>query len=86
MNTIHKIIYSCEEASKLVVQKADGKLSQLQKFRIWLHLQICGPCKKFEIQNEWIDKQIHKIGHNAENATLSEEQKERIAKNIAANK
>jgi predicted anti-sigma-YlaC factor YlaD len=82
MSTVHKIIYSCEEATQLIVKKADVKLTLVQRIRIWIHLQMCDACKRFNIQNAWIDKQIHKMAHRPEEIKLSAEQKNRIAERL----
>ena len=84
MSTIHKVIYTCEEATKLMIQEGDGKLSRIQKLRIWMHLQLCGACKTFDIQNKWIDAQIHKLAQLHDNIHLSEEQKSRLAEKLLA--
>lgn len=58
MKIVHKIIYPCEDATKLMVQKGEIKLSLMQRFRLWMHLQICDACRRFNVQNEWIDQQL----------------------------
>ena len=86
MSTVHKIIYSCEEATQLIVKKADVKLTLVQRIRIWIHLQMCDACKRFNSQNAWIDKQIHKMVHHPEMNKLSAKQKNRIAEKINSEK
>lgn len=86
MNLAHKIIYSCQEATLLVVKKAEIELSLMQRIRLWMHLQMCAACKRFNLQNEWIDKQLHKNQHQLEKDRLTEAQKTRIATNLEAEK
>ena len=74
MKIVHKVIYSCEEASKYMVKKGDVKLSLMQRFRLWMHLQMCDACRRFNIQNEWIDKQLSSLLPN-EHDHLSDEKK-----------
>ena len=77
MKIVHKVIYNCEEATKYVVQKGDIKLSMIQRMRLWMHMQMCDACRRFDIQNEWIDKQMKNLLPNEE-GHLSHEQKEKM--------
>ncbi len=63
MSLIHKSVYTCEKASELIVKRHEQKLTPTQRFKLWLHLVICKACRQFEIQNSWIDKQLHKLAH-----------------------
>ena len=58
MKIVHKVIYTCEEATRYVVQKNEVKLSLMQRFRLWMHMQLCEACRRFQIQNDWIDQQL----------------------------
>lgn len=52
---MHKIVLDCEKASLLTIKKEEGKLSFLEKFQLWLHIKICGPCEEFDHQNHVIN-------------------------------
>ena len=81
MKVVHKVIYSCEEASKYMVKKGDIKLSMMQRFRLWMHMQMCDACRRFNIQNEWIDKQLANLfPHGDEH--LSDEKKAEMEKTL----
>ncbi len=84
MSIIHKTIYTCEEATKLVVKKREQKLSTIQRFKLWLHLAICSACKRFEIQNTWLDNQLHKIASIEPESKLPIHSKEKIAAALRA--
>jgi hypothetical protein len=63
MNIIHKTIYTCEEATRLIIKKDEEKLSILQRTKLWLHLAICSACKRFKVQNKWLDSHLHKMAY-----------------------
>ena len=71
-----KTMYTCQEATQLIVEKADRQLSLTERFKLWLHVQMCDACKRFNIQNAWLDKQINKMGQRAHH--LPEDCKARI--------
>ncbi len=77
MKIVHKVIHTCEEASRLMVQEADVKFSPIQRFRLWLHLQMCDACRRFKIQNDWIDKQMANLLPD-EDVVLDQKKKEEI--------
>ena len=79
MSIIHKTVYTCEEATKLVVKKREQKLSFIQRIKLWLHLAICSACKRFEIQNMWLDKQLHKMAGLESESKMPNHSKEKIA-------
>ena len=66
MKIVHKVIYSCEDATKYMVQQNEMKLSLMQRFRLWMHIQMCDACRRFKIQNEWIDRQLANLLPNEE--------------------
>ncbi len=56
MSVMHKLFYTCEEASKHIVRKADGESTWLERIQIWIHVQMCDLCKMFESQNREMNK------------------------------
>lgn len=79
MSFFHSAFYTCQEASHIIVKSSDFKLSALQRFKLWVHLQVCVACKRFKIQNDWIDKKLHKLSQQPNHFNLSKEQKEVIS-------
>ena len=55
---ISRLLLSCEQASILVIKKEENKLSQTEKFQLWMHSSICGLCKEFDGQNNFINTQV----------------------------
>lgn len=82
MQIIHKAVYTCEEASQLVVMKRDRKLPLTQRIRLWMHLAMCTTCRRFNIQNKWIDDQLHKLTKSATESEMPEDAKQRIANRL----
>jgi hypothetical protein len=55
---IHKLMITCKEATMLSVQKAEIKLSFLDRMRLFIHLLVCQYCRLFDKQTKMIDKII----------------------------
>jgi hypothetical protein len=79
MRIVHKAVYTCEEASRLIVQKKDNKLNVKQRIRLWMHLAICSACKRFDIHNAWLDKQLHNMDSHDFNEAMPAKSKQKIA-------
>jgi len=43
-------IISCKDASRLMSQREDGRLSAWQRLVLRLHLSVCAACSRFERQ------------------------------------
>ena len=41
---------SCRDASALMSQRLERRLSPLERFGLWLHLIVCAACRRFETQ------------------------------------
>ncbi len=79
---------NCKQASQLISQGLDKKLSMRERFGLKMHLFICKYCKRFSQQLERLHVTINSIGKNIENdksITLPTEAKERIVKSIESN-
>ena len=83
MQIIHKAVYTCEEASQLVVMKRDRKLPFMQRVRLWMHLAMCSTCRRFSIQNKWIDEQLHKLTKTTTTHEMSADAKQHIANRLS---
>jgi len=79
---------NCKQASQLISQGLDKKLSTRERFGLKMHLFICKYCKRFSQQLERLHVAMKSIGKNIENdesITLPTEAKERIVKSIKSN-
>ncbi len=75
-----RLLLSCEQASLLVIKKEENKMSQIEKVQLWFHSSICGLCKEFDEQNEFINKNLEFHFNNVpdENIEMSKDEKERM--------
>jgi len=72
---------TCKQATEFVIKRQEGKLSLKNRYLLWLHLGICGFCKLFKIQSEFIAKNSGHI-HNHIDEALSPEEKEKMIANL----
>jgi hypothetical protein len=78
---------SCKQASKLLSQSLDRKLSWKERFELRFHLFICDVCTRFAKQLKIMQKAINdmvKAWEQDESIHLSQEAKVRIAEKIAS--
>lgn len=74
---------TCKAATELVSVKDYRCLSISEKIRLKIHLLTCSACRKFKIQNDFIDEAVHHLSTtDVGNQTLPDECKERIEKHI----
>lgn len=59
---------SCKEATQLMSQKMDGKLSAMNRLSLGLHLLICRGCRNFDDQIQFIRKAVGLIAGNVDDA------------------
>lgn len=52
---------SCKEATYLLVQKEEVKLTLSQRFKLKLHMVLCKVCALFERQSVFIGKHARKM-------------------------
>jgi predicted anti-sigma-YlaC factor YlaD len=67
---------TCKKAVDLISKKEEGKLSAVQRFRLWRHLTDCSLCRRFSAQNKMIAKAFS-LQHS-EADKLTQRQKEEI--------
>ena len=72
-----KVMITCQEATKFISQKEEGKLSLSKLLQLWFHLGICGVCKIFNRQNKIIIRNAPHVHENI-NVSLSASEKESI--------
>ncbi|MCT4624558.1 MAG: hypothetical protein N4A46_13135 [Schleiferiaceae bacterium] len=74
-----RLLLPCEKASILVLKREEGKISGIEKVQLWMHTLICGLCKEFEDQNEFINVNMEKHYHNGSHSVeLTKEEKEKM--------
>jgi len=44
------MLLSCRNLTEMLTNEREGKLSSWQRFKVRLHLKICGPCKRYTAQ------------------------------------
>ena len=74
---------TCKQASQLVSERHDRKLSWRERIALRLHLWICKNCQRFERQINYIKQAIHRgsqEGHLPVDKPLPPEGVERIRK------
>lgn len=56
----HKLMLSCDEATKLIALKQYRKISFRNRIKLSLHLMACKYCKSFNVFNDRFEESIHK--------------------------
>ncbi len=63
---------NCKEATYLTELSKEGKLSMSLRIRLWYHLNVCPPCKRFKKQTLLLAKKLKSLGtiptHSLENS------------------
>ncbi len=72
-----KVMITCQQATKFISQREEGRLSIGKMFQLWYHLGICGICKIFNRQNKIIIQNAPHV-HEHINASLTPSEKETI--------
>ncbi len=70
-----KMMITCKEATRMVSKKEEGKLSSVNRVRLWYHFAICSLCRLFYRQNDLLTKDA---AGSFPTAPLSEQQKTEI--------
>ena len=85
MGIMHRMMYSCEQASFLVSKSFHQKLTFAEKQRLKMHLSMCKPCRNFKTNNTILNQGFQKISqqsHNMSTFKLSDQKKTELKKNI----
>lgn len=56
-----RLMYSCEQASKLSSRAMEEPLGRLQRVQLSLHLTLCRHCKNFSRQIEFLRRTSRKV-------------------------
>lgn len=49
---------TCRETSRLLSEGADRYLSLRERLAVRLHLWMCAPCRRFEVQLRWLREAV----------------------------
>ena len=73
-NILHKLLYTCEEATYLLEIKASNQsLSALQRIRLKGHLAMCKWCTAYEKKVNIIDQAMMRLSENSKDNLLESE-------------
>lgn len=67
---IHKLFYTCEDASMYMIRQEENSLNLIRRFRLWAHTRICVFCKLFEIQNQRLNDFVDRSKSSFRSASL----------------
>lgn len=59
---------NCKDATQLMSQKMDRKLSAMDRISLAFHLLLCQGCRNFDAQMQFIRQAMRRIAGNAGNA------------------
>ena len=68
---------SCKTAAEYMCKKEEGSLSFWERFQLSYHLLVCGFCRIFQQQDQWLKKNINKVDDHCKGC-LSESDKQAI--------
>lgn len=82
----HYLNISCKESSFLISKRQETKITIPERIKLFFHLRICNTCKLFKKQTDLILSVLSKEKNtDTVDNKLSEEAKNRMSKNLAAN-
>lgn len=74
---------SCKEASFLGARKEEGKLTFSEKWKLGMHMAMCGICKIVSLQNKFVALHARQVEQNiSENISLPPQDKEEIKQQL----
>lgn len=81
-----RFMYTCKEATELLSQSLDSKLTLSQKIGLHMHLSMCKLCTRHKKQIAFLQElffsNTEKTTELHQSLTLSEKKKEEIKENI----
>ncbi len=72
---------NCAKASELMCKKEEKRISFWQRFQLSYHLLICGLCRRFRQQDEWLINNLPKVDEHCKGC-LSEKEKQDILEKL----
>lgn len=76
---------SCRKAAEYMCKKEEGSLTFWQKFQLSYHLLICGVCRVFQQQDQWLQKNLGKVDEHCKGC-LTEDEKKAILLKLSSEK
>jgi hypothetical protein len=76
-----KLNISCKKAAEYICRKEEGSLSFWQNFQLSYHLLICGLCRIFKQQDQWLKTNINKVDDHCKGC-LSDADKQAILEKL----
>lgn len=77
-----KLMITCKEATDMLSQKEEGKISYENRLKLWYHLFLCKWCRAFKKQDSLIIKHLHSLDTRDEQQVLSEEEKKSMIEKL----
>lgn len=74
-------MYTCEQATQMVIKRGQDKLTMGERMKLWMHLAMCKFCSLFEKQSRFLDEQAVHLNEQC-HEHLSEKSKSRILESI----
>ncbi len=71
---------SCKKAAEYMCKKEERSLTFRQKFQLSYHLLICGLCRTFNQQDQWLKTNITRVDDHCKGCLTEEEKKEILNK------
>jgi len=68
---------SCKKAAEYLCKKEEGSLTFWQRFQLSYHLLICGLCRTYQQQDNWLKQNIGKVDDHCKGC-LSDHEKQKI--------
>jgi hypothetical protein len=82
------VMLNCKEVSKLVSESIDRKLSWWQQINLWMHIGMCGLCRRFRKDLFYLHEETHHHAEQIERDTvdsdvkLSDESRDRMKQSL----
>lgn len=52
---------TCKEAHRLVIEGQDRQLSLMERIALRVHLMMCGACRRFETQVQFLREAVRRL-------------------------
>ena len=52
---------TCKEAHRLVIEGQDRQLSLMERISVRIHLMMCGACRRFEAQVQFLREAVRRL-------------------------
>ncbi len=52
---------TCKEVHRLVIEGQDRKLALLERVSVRIHLMMCGACRRFETQMQFLREAVRRF-------------------------